>query len=91
MTRRTKWAIIITLLFLGYGLAVLWFWNLLPRPYERPPKPTQAEETAMEKARKQHGNYTQIVAVEGIYFERKGRNGTERVWIARRSRSRGGN
>lgn len=85
MTPRTKWAIIITLFFLAYGFAVLVFWNSLPRPYERSPKPTKAEERIMEKARKWHGNYTQIIAVEGIYLKRKSRTGKpERIWIVRR-------
>ena len=85
MKARTKWAIIITLFFLAYGLAVLLFWNHIPRPYEKPPKPSKAEERLMEKARKRHGNYRQIIAIEGIYLERKDGNGKmERVWVVRR-------
>ena len=86
MTTRTKWAIAVFLLLLAYGLLIA---NCLPRPYERPPEPTKAEERLMEKARKRHGNYTQIVSIEGIYLERKGRGGKmERVWIIRNRRGR---
>lgn len=68
MTPRTKWAIIITLLLLGYGLAVVWFWNCLYRPYEHPPARTAKEQKAVDQIKKKVGNYTVIDCKEGIYF-----------------------
>jgi hypothetical protein len=85
MTRKAKWTLIAFLILLAYGLAVFLFWDNLPRPYERPSKPSKAEEKAMEKARKRHGNYTQIITNAGIYMERIGKDGKpERVWILKR-------
>lgn len=85
MKSKTKWAIAAILLILAYGLAVIWFWRSLPQPYEKPPGLSKSEEQLMERARKRYGNYTQIIAVGGIYMERKGRNGKqERVWVVKR-------
>jgi len=69
MKPRTKWAIIFTLLLLGYGLAVVWFWNNLPRPYERPPARTKMEQAAVDKLRPRIGHYTVVDCKEGIYFK----------------------
>ena len=84
MTRKAKWTLIAFLLMLAYGLAVLLLWDSLPRPYEKPIV-TKEELRIMEKARKRHGNYTQIITKKAIYLERIGESGKrERVWIVRR-------
>jgi len=87
MKHKAKWAILVALAILAYGLAVFWFWYSIPLPYEKPPAPTKSELKIMEKSRYKHGDYTQIITAEAIYLERKGKGGKlERVWIARERR-----
>jgi len=87
MTRKAKWAIIAFLVILIYGLAVVLLWDSFPRPYEKPPIATKEELRIMEKARKRHGNHTQIITRKEIYLERISQDGKpERVWVVKRRR-----
>lgn len=70
MKRETKRAVLAALLVVAYGLVLLWFWNSLSRPYERPPTRTAEEQKAVDhvKNKAKIGNYTVVDCPEGIYF-----------------------
>ena len=80
MKPRTKWAIIITWLFLFYGITILWSLNNRSRPYEKPPARTMKEQKAVDQIQKKVGNYTTVNCPEGIYFKLPG----GKRWVVRR-------
>ena len=77
--RRTKWAIAAT----AIGLMLsLWWWNEIPKPYERPAALTPQEDQTIEKAKGTHGKFIRLRYDNcRIYFIRDG----QEILIARRT------
>jgi hypothetical protein len=79
MKLRTRGCLIALAVIAIYAIICLLWWNNMDRPKHEFPAWTPAERQVIQRAWKEHGVFTVIRTMDGVYLERDG----EVVWIMR--------